>query len=217
MKELESTIGHSFSDKSLLQVALTHSSYHNEHKECEHNERMEFLGDAVLSLIVREYLYTTYPQDREGLLSRYASTVVCESFLSEVAQKIQLQSHISLGRGCECTNAILSDVVEALIGAIYLDGGYESACVFINTYVLKEIKHIVENDLFMDSKTKLNELLQKREGNPLPEYVTKEDQDKKDMFVSIVYILGKEYGTGYGLSKREAEQEAAEQTLHMLV
>ena len=215
MKEIEKKIMYSFRNTHLLTMALTHSSYHNEHKTYEHNERMEFLGDAVLSLVVRDYLYKTYPNEREGVLSRYASSVVCEAYLSAIAKTLTLDSYVYLGKGCVSTPAILSDTLEALIGALYIDGGYKTAQSFILEYILSGIDSIITNNQFIDPKTRLNEFLQQKDM--LPVYDTKEKTSERDMFVSLIYVEGKAYGTGEGVSKREAEQHAAEKTLQMLL
>ena len=215
MKDIERKIMYSFLNTHLLTMALTHSSYHNEHKTYEHNERIEFLGDAVLSLVVRDYLYKTYPNEREGVLSRYASSVVCEAYLSNIAKNLNLDSYIYLGKGCVSTPAILSDTLEALIGALYIDGGYEIAQSFITEYIVSGIDSIITNNQFIDPKTRLNELLQQKDM--LPIYNTEEKMNEKNMFMSVIYIEGKAYGTGEGVSKREAEQHAAEKTLQLLL
>ena len=161
--ELQERIGYKFRDVSLLELALTHSSYANEHNRVvENNERLEFLGDAVLELTVSSYLYREYTKVDEGDLTRTRASMVCEPTLYLCAKDIELSKYILLGNGEEATGgrkrpSIVSDAMEALIGAIYLDGGLDDASKFVNSYVLNDIEN---KKLFYDSKTNLQEIVQ---------------------------------------------------------
>ena len=168
MKELEDKIGYCFENKKLLKQALTHSSFVNEQRinKLPDYERLEFLGDAVLQLTTSDFLFQSYPEMREGELTRRRASLVCGASLAHCAESIQLGQYILMGRGEETTGGrnkehILADVMEALIGAIHLDGGFERAIDFIHRFVLDDLE---EKELFYDSKTLLQEYVQREKG-----------------------------------------------------
>ncbi len=212
---LQEQISYRFRDKELLTRAMNHSSYANEHRR-DHigdNERLEFLGDAVLELVSSDYLYRTYPDMPEGDMTKLRASLVCEPTLALCARAFQLPEQIRLGKGEELTggrnrNSIVSDALEALIGAIYLDGGIEPAREFIMTYVLNDISH---KKLFHDSKTVLQEVVQKdyRDDEVLYEPVGEEGPDHAKRFIMRVRIGERTFPEGKGPTKKAAEQEAA--------
>lgn len=215
--EFEERIGYCFENPDLLVTALTHSSYSNEkrlHKyEC--NERLEFLGDAVLELTASEYIFSKNPKKPEGDLTRIRASYVCEPTLALCAREIHLGDYILLGKGEDMTggrdrDSILSDAMEATIGAIYLDGGFARAKEYIEQFVLKDIE---KKKLFYDSKTFLQEIVQ-REHYEL-EYVLlgEEGPDHNKSFRVGVLLDGKEIATAVGRTKKKAEQAAAYETI----
>jgi ribonuclease-3 len=221
MSELEKRIGYEFKDKELLERALTHSSYTNG-KSKKSNERLEFLGDSVLSLVVSEYLYTNFMEMSEGQLTKIRAGIVCENSLYPFAKEIDLGSAIYLGKGEENTGgrdrrSILADAFEALIAAIYLDGGLEEARRFILRFVPKP-EQIQEGKATLgDYKTILQEIIQQ---NP-EEHVTYELAEESGLahnktFVSNVLLNGQVIGTGEGGSKKEAEQNAAKAAIRLM-
>ena len=220
-KQLEERIGYVFREKGLIRLALTHSSYAHEHrlKRNEFNERLEFLGDAVLELVSSDFLYHHYKQDPEGDLTKLRASLVCEPALAAVAREIGLGECLFLGKGEEAGGgrtrpSLTSDAVEAVIGAIYLDGGFEQARAFIHRFVLNDIEN---KKLFHDSKTYLQEMAQ-RELNETPTYelVLEEGPDHDKRYIMNTMIGGKVYGTGEGHSKKEAQQVAAYESILML-
>lgn len=219
LKELEQVVGYEFKDRMLLEKAMTHSSYINEHhlekKDC--NERLEFLGDAVLEIVSSEYLYFLYPEEPEGKLTRIRASVVCEPTLDFCARAFGLQQFLILGRGEEATGgrnraSLVSDALEALIGAIYLDGGFANAKEFIHRFILNDLEH---KKLFFDSKTILQEIVQKEDGCGHLNYeltgTTGPDHDK--LFHVKVLFDEREMGFGSGHTKKAAEQQAAYQAI----
>jgi len=219
LQELQEIIGYDFSDTSLLEKAMTHSSYINEHhlekKDC--NERLEFLGDAVLEIVSSEYLYFHYPNEAEGKLTRMRASIVCEPTLNFCARTFGLQQYLILGRGEEATGgrkraSLVSDALEALIGAIYLDGGFAPAKEFIHRFVLNDLS---QKKLFYDSKTILQEIVQKEEGSGHLTYelVGETGPDHDKLFHVRVLFDSKEIGTGSGHTKKSAEQQAAYQAI----
>lgn len=216
-KALEKKIGYEFQDKALLWQALTHSSFSNEQKinRVENYERLEFLGDAVLELISSEFFFKHFSDWKEGQLTRVRSSMVCEPALAYCAREIDLQKYIRLGKGEEATggrsrDSIISDVMEAVLGAIYLDGGLQNAEHFVYTFILSDLEN---KQLFYDSKSILQERVQK-EGKELTYHLVSEsgpDHDK--MFVMEALIDGEVRGTGTGRSKKSAEQQAAYQVI----
>ncbi len=214
LEEFEKIIGYEFKDRRLLERALTHSSYCNEIKRLKNqsNERLEFLGDAVLEVTVSDYLFEKYPDKAEGELTKIRASIVCEPTLALCSRQINLGEWILLSKGEEHTggrnrDSITSDAMEALIGAIYRDGGFKPAQSFINRFILDDIDN---KKLFYDSKTILQELLQKDSGME-PEYeITGEsgpDHDKH--FTAVVRCDGKLLGEGEGHTKKAAQQAAA--------
>lgn len=214
-RELQNKIGHVFADESLLINALTHSSYKNEKQSARDYERLEFLGDAVLELTVSEFLYKDNPDMREGDMTKMRASLVCEPTLAYCAQELSLGEYILLGKGEEKTGgrgreSIISDVFEAMIGALYLDGGFEAAGNFIREYVLTDYRNKIE---FRDSKTTLQEYVQDK-GYEM-EYVLADESgpDHHKKYTVHVLINGKIKGRGSGSSKKRAEQNAAYEAL----
>ena len=217
-KDFETRIGYKFNNISLLRQALTHSSYANEckNKNIKDNERLEFLGDAVLELISSEFLFEKYPRKPEGELSKMRAALVCETALDEDALPIDMGEYLFLGRGEESTGgrrraSVVSDAVEAVIGAIYLDGGYESAKRFVDLFILHDIeKHMI----FHDSKTILQEHTQSEgKGVPLYKELKSTGPDHNKTFYVEVFIDGKLEAKGEGHSKKAAQQLAAYRVL----
>ncbi len=218
MKELERLIGYSFHDPSLLESALCHSSYANEHRDRKDNERLEFLGDAVLELSATHYLYSRYPWEAEGPLSRQRASIVCESSLAACARKICLGQYLLLGKGEEKgggreRDSLLSDAFEAVIGAIYLDGGFEEARRFVVRQVMEEM---AENPVYYDAKTRLQEWLQENGEISIIYRLTEEEgPGNEKVFAAEVSADGRVLGRGKGHSKKQAEQAAALEALKL--
>ena len=223
METLEARIGYTFHDRRLLQNALMHSSYANENRArgCTSNERLEFLGDSVLGMVTAMRLYRLYPDMPEGKLSRLRAELVCEQSLHAVALELGLGSYIRLGHG-EARNggrerpSILADAVEAIIAAIYLDGGSESAQRFILDHILTglaegQMHHVA------DYKTDLQERVQRKPGQAL-EYtlLSESGPDHNKSFTMNVLLNGSEIGRGTGRTKKEAEQSAAKSALERM-
>ncbi len=214
-RELQNEIGYEYKDASLLICALTHSSYKNEKPDSNDYERLEFLGDAVLELAISRFLYEDNPGMREGDMTKMRAQLVCEPTLAFCAQEIHLGRYILLGKGEEKTGgrhreSIISDVFEALIGSLYLDGGFETAESFIRKYVLTDYRSKIE---FRDSKTTLQEYVQDKGLNM--EYVLKGESgpDHNKKYTVEVYVGGRIMGQGTGSSKKRAEQKAAYEAL----
>ena len=220
---LERTVGYTFKDASLLEMALTHPSLSNELKsknvKRDNNQRLEFFGDSVLSFIVSEHLYENYPFLPEGDLSKVRAAVVCESTLAAFAKSISLGDHLCLGRGEEHTggrskNAILADAFEALLAAIYLDGGIEPVKRFLLPLEAPEIKKTVESGSVRDYKTALQQFIQQEKGDILRyELVNEEGPMHARVFEVVAYLNSNPIGRGRGSSKRAAEQNAAREAL----
>ena len=215
IEELEARIGYQFHDRSMLVQAMCHSSYANEHRpgHLKDNERLEFLGDAVLEVISSDYLFHEHPEMPEGRLTRLRASIVCEPTLALCAREISLGSYLMLGRGEENTggrtrNSIVSDAMEALIGAIYLDGGFANAKEFVERFVLNDIEN---KKLFYDSKTILQEIVQREFKESEIHYVIikEEGPDHAKRFEVEVRIGEECAGIGQGGTKKAAEQEAA--------
>lgn len=214
-KELEQKIGYSFRKSAMLMQAMSHSSYANEHKALSlpDNERLEFLGDAVLEVISSDFLYHHYPELPEGKLTKLRASIVCEPTLALCAKAFDLEDYLLLGKGEELTggrtrNSIISDALEALIGAIYLDGGFANAKEFVERFILTDIEH---KKLFYDSKTILQEIVQRDYKEDEIKYVVtgEEGPDHAKRFIVEVRIGQRAAGTGKGSTKKAAEQEAA--------
>lgn len=220
MRVLEEKIGYYFKDDKLLNEALTHSSYANEIGLTVNNERMEFLGDAVLSIVSAEYLYKKFPDVPEGELSKIRSSLVCTRSLSNFARELELGNYLYLGKG-EKNNggadrdSILENAFEALIAAIYLDGGMAPAKKHILRFLARDVE--MHNVSFKDYKTTLQEIIQKNPDERLNYVLVDEygpDHDKT--FVVEVHINSNVVGRGQGRSKKQAEQEAARETLTLM-
>ena len=213
-KELETKIGYQFKDKQLLKKAMTHSSYTNEKHiaKIDCNERLEFLGDAVLEIVSSEFLYHKYPDLPEGNLTRKRASMVCEPSLAISAREMELGSFLLLGKGEDMTGgrereSVTSDAVEALIGAIYLDGGIASAKEFIMAHVLNDIEN---KALFYDSKTILQEIVQGRKmGEPQYHLVDAVGPDHNKSFIVELVIGDRKFGPCQGHTKKAAEQAVA--------
>lgn len=221
LQQLQDTIGYQFRNPMYLEVALTHSSYANEVKhQLKYNERQEFLGDAVLSIIVSDYLFNNYTVP-EGELTKLRAAIVCEKSLDVMANKIHLGEYLRLGRGEEMTGgrtrpSIIADAFEALIAAIYLDSGIESARAFVLPFVTEMLEH--EDSLsFKDYKTILQEIIQQNPEEKLVYKLVGEkgpDHDKR--FVVDVMLNSNVIGKGEGRSKKNAEQMAAKEALELM-
>ncbi len=218
---LQKKIGIKFKDKKLLETAFIHKSYINEHKDedLEDNERLEFLGDAVLELVATEYLFRNHPEQTEGEMTNFRSALVKGKHLAKIAKDLELGQYLSLSHGEENSggrekNYILANTVEALIGAIYLDQGFIPSKVFITNFILIKLDDIIEQNLHIDPKSRFQEIVQEKE-DVTPEYEVLEekgpDHDKK--FVSGVYIDGKMIAKGKGSSKQKSEEDAAKNAL----
>lgn len=221
--KLQKKMGYQFQNIDLLNNALTHSSYANEKhwSYTQNNERLEFLGDAVLELISTEYLYATHPNMTEGELTRFRASLVCEMSLASSARELELGGCLYLGKGEYNTggdkrDSILSDAFEAIIGAIYLDGGLEQAKKFVHRYVLSDIE---QKQLFYDSKTILQEMVQSHfhEGTKINYPLVKESgPDHNKTFFVVCQVNDIDYGSGSGRTKKAAEQKAAYETIVIL-
>lgn len=219
MEALQKKLDHVFTDASLIRTALTHSSYANEH-HCESNERLEFVGDSVLGMVVADDLYRRFPGLSEGRMTRLRAELVCERSLFEVASRLGIGGHLRLGRGEEASggrsrHSILADCVEAVIAAIYLDGGLERARSFIEEHILSKLSDA--DGASHDYKTELQELIQQTPGRAVTYELTGESgPDHAKRFTAAALIEGRRAGTGEGRSKKEAEQMAAKVALEGL-
>lgn len=215
--QFESVIGYKFNQRKLLNEALTHSSYSNERRgeNVQNNERLEFLGDAVLSIAISERLFKQYSELPEGELTKIRSKVVCEATLSDCAKRLKLGEAMRFGRGEEMTGgrsraSILADAFEALIAAIYLDGGMEASANFVYSQMDPAIRDAISGKVFLDYKTHLQELIQTQRDNRIRyEIVREEGPDHCKVFHTQVLLNEEIVGAGQGRSKKEAEQEAA--------
>lgn len=222
LKDLEEAIGYHFNNISLLQNALTHSSYANErwHNSLLSNERLEFLGDSILGMLVAEYLYNNFPDRPEGELTRMRADMVCEKTLAKVANSLHLGDHLLLGHGEEQgggreRNSILADATESVIAACFLDGGMSASKQFIQRFILVQVP---VNQLHnVDYKTKLQELVQQKRNQVLSYELTGQtgpDHDKQ--FMVEVRLNGTVVGKGIGSSKKRAEQDSARNAIEKL-
>lgn len=222
LKEIEEHLGVYFNNPTLLKTALTHSSFANQFKDAEYNERLEFLGDAVLQLCITEYLFNNYKNKSEGELTKIRSLIVCENSLFEIAKKLKLGEYIRMSKGEELTGgrertSIQADAVEAVIAAVYLDKGIGFVRDFILLHFQDIIKKAINNEIVLDFKTKLQEFLQK-DGEVLIHYelIKYEGPPHRRKFFTNVMIDNKVMGEGCGYSKKEAEQNAAKEALTKL-
>lgn len=222
IKDLEAAIGYRFKNITLLQNALTHSSYANEryHNSLMSNERLEFLGDSILGMVVAEHLYRNFPDRPEGELTRMRADMVCERALAEVANRLSLGQHLMLGHGEERfggrnRDSILADAVESVIAATYVDGGMDAAVSFIRKFILCDVP--AQRLRNADYKTALQELVQQKKNQVLTYALVGEsgpDHDKK--FDVEVMLNGQVVGCGTGSSKKRAEQDAARAAMDKL-
>ncbi len=224
-ESLAEHIGVAFSDISILRTACTHRSYLNENRGSgmEHNERLEFLGDAVLELVVTSFLYRKYPKRQEGDLTAYRSAIVNTVSLTKVAERIGLGDYMLLSRGeskdtGRARSVIIANAVEATIGAIYIDQGYDAAGQFVADHILNviDIENIVENKSWMDAKSRFQEMAQEKTG-VTPTYRTLKEAgpDHDKQFTLAVFLGDVQVAIGSGPSKQEAEQRAAEKGLEV--
>ena len=224
IERFEEKIGYSFKNKDLIFEALSHSSFANEYKHGRHsNERLEFLGDAFLDAIIGVELFHRMADESEGRLTKTRALIVCEKALADAARKIELGRYLNMGHGEEIAggrtkDSILADAAEAVIGALFLDGGYEAAQSFVLRFFEETIREAVDGRIFLDYKSEVQEILQ---GSGVPvniSYITDREEgpahDKR--FTVDVVIDSIVYGTGIGTSKKEAEQEAAKVALNKL-
>ena len=222
IKDLENAIGYKFKNITLLQNALTHSSYANEHwhDALKSNERLEFLGDSILGMVVAEFLYRNFPDRPEGDLTRMRADMVCEQSLAKIAEALELGNYLLLGNGEELSGgrnrpSIMADAVESVIAACFLDGGMEPAERFIQRFVLCNVPSVQMKN--RDYKTTLQELVQQKKNQLLAYRLTGErgpDHDKE--FTVEVSLNGKVVGHGVGSSKKRAEQDAARDAIAVL-
>lgn len=218
LKTLEERIGYQFRDEALLRQALTHSSFTNEQKinKAKNYERLEFLGDAVLELVSSDFLFREYPEVPEGELTKLRASMVCEPSLAFCAKDLELGEFIRLGKGEESTggrhrDSITSDAMEAVIGAIYLDGGMAAAKAFIDRFILSDLE---DKQLFYDSKSNLQELVQGKFKQELSYRLLNESGPEHDKTFRVSVHMGEEVlGEGQGRTKKAAEQQAAYKAL----
>lgn len=214
-----------FSNLELLHQALIHTSYVNESKKCPYgdNERLEFLGDAVLDVVISEYLFRNFPHLPEGELTKARANLVCEQTLALQASKLGLGEHLMLGRGEETSggrerSSILADVFEAIIGAVYIDGGFAAAANFIHKQFAVQLREINSGQYNHDYKTLLQETVQRNADSKIQyEVIAAQGPDHDKFFEVAVLINGNSRGIGTGKTKKEAEQHAAKQALEKMI
>ena len=217
--EFEKNIGVKFLDKKLIQTALTHRSYLNEHRTIkEHNERLEFLGDAVLELVVTECLYKKY-KNPEGDLTNWRSALVKTETISDVSKELGVEDYILMSRGearsfGRSRQLILANAFEAIVGAIYLDQGFETAKKFIEQNLIVKLDKILKDKAYIDAKSQFQEVVQEGEAvTPTYEVLDEEGPDHDKIFTVGVYVGSKQWGVGKGASKQQAQIEAAKAAL----
>lgn len=222
MNSLESRLGYKFKNTELLENALIHSSYANEVRGNTHsNERLEFLGDSVLSIIVSEHIYKRFPNMPEGELTRMRASLVCEKSLCEFSRELGIGQYLKLGKGEDKNggrerDSILADTFEAVLAAIYLDGGMNAAKTHIMNTVLRDLKHC-DDDTFKDYKTTLQEIIQRNPEESVSYILIDESgPDHNKSFTVEVHLNSNVIGTGIGKSKKRAEQMAARQALELM-
>lgn len=221
LKDFEQKIDIEFNDKNLLQQALTHRSYINEHKgaKLKHNERLEFLGDAVLELVITDFLFKKFPNKNEGELTAYRAALVNTNILSEVASNLNVNDYLLLSRGEKkdvgrARQYILANTVEAIIGAIFLDQGVSGAEKFVKKNILSYLDIIIEEGRWMDNKSRFQELAQERLSvTPIYQTIRESGPDHDKRFEIGVFLKDKLIAMGKGQSKQEAEQKAAREAL----
>ena len=222
MNSLEKRLNYKFKNIDLLKNALVHSSYANEVRGSVHsNERLEFLGDSVLSVIVSEHLYNKFPTMPEGELTRMRASLVCEKSLCEFSRELGIGKYLNLGKGEDKNggrerDSILADAFEAVLAAVYLDGGMDAAKAHIMNTVLRDIKHC-EDDTFKDYKTTLQEVIQRNPEESVSYILVNESgPDHNKSFTVEVHLNSNVIGKGTGKSKKQAEQMAAKQALELM-
>jgi ribonuclease III len=220
-KNLQKSLKVEFAKLDLLKVAVTHRSYLNEHPEFkhEHNERLEFLGDAVLELIVTEYLYNNFPNP-EGELTNWRASLVNSNMLSEIAKDLEIEDYLYLSKGeakdkdSKARKYILANAMEALIGAIYLDQGYEESKKFITANIITQLPEILEKRLYQDPKSRFQEIAQEKAGvTPTYKVLEESGPDHAKHFVVGIFLKKELVAKGEGTSKQEAQVKAAEEAL----
>jgi ribonuclease-3 len=217
-QKLQEKIGVEFKNLNMLDLAFVHKSYLNEHRDLkkEHNERLEFLGDAVLELVVTEYLYKKYTKEEEGVLTNWRSALVKGKHLAEISAELELGYYLYLSRGEERSggrrkNYILANTLEALIGSMYLDQGYAVAHDFIVRYILTRLEQILEKGSHIDAKSRVQEIAQELLGlTPEYRFISETGPDHNKIFIMALYLGEEKASEGQGSSKQKAEQEAAE-------
>lgn len=222
IKNIEKKIDIKFRDKDLLLQAFVHRSYLNENRgfKLDHNERLEFLGDAALELIVTEYLYKNFPNP-EGELTNWRAALVRGTTISKVAKKLGFEDHLLLSKGeskstGKARELILANTFEAVLGAIYLDQGYETCDKYIKKNLIPYLDEIISKQLYQDSKSRFQELVQEKTGiTPIYKLESEEGPDHAKTFVMGVYIEEKKIAEGSGASKQSAEQEAAREAIEV--
>ncbi len=221
---IEASLGYTFKDKRLLQEAFTHKSYYHENRESapSHNERLEFLGDAVIGLIIVEYLFLQENQYPESVLAKVKSYLVSEKVFADIAASMSLGKYILLGKGEESTGgrdkkSILADALESIIGAVYLDSGYEKTKHFVLGFFREKIDGALASGEFFDYKTELQEKTQLLYGT-LPEYkvIRQQGEEHKRIFTVAVYLNEEKLGSASGRRKKEAEALAAKMALEKI-
>jgi ribonuclease III len=223
-EEIEKKLGIVFKDKTLLDVALTHRSYLNEHKEAslQNNERIEFLGDAVLELIISSYLFKSYPNKSEGELTNIRAAVVRTESLAEESRNLGIGEYLRMSKGEKESGGrdkdyLLANTFEAVLGAIYQDQGIDVCKDYLERTLLKKVDRIVENNLFIDPKTQAQEIIQAQfKVTPIYEVIKQEGPDHDKKFTVALKINNKEIAVGTGSSKQKAEEEAAKTTVELL-
>ncbi len=224
LEDLENKLGYFFGDRELLSEALTHKSYYHENrsKAAPYNERLEFLGDSVIGLVVVEYLFLLEERYSESVLAKMKSYLVCEAVLADIASSISLGKYILLGKGEDSTGgrikkSILSDTFEAAIGAVYLDGGFPKTREIVRSFFKGRVDKVIKEGEFYDYKTELQEKTQLDYGT-LPEYrvIKEEGVEHKRVFTVAVFLEGRELGVASGKRKKEAEALAAKEALEKL-
>lgn len=222
--DLEQKLNIEFKDKELLRTAFTHRSFINENVEIkEHNERLEFLGDAVLEIIISEYLFNKYPLLREGELTAYRSAIVKMETLAEISGELDFGNHILMSKGEEMTGGrarpyILANTFEAFLGAYFIDQGIEACKRFLSSVFFDKISTIIRDKDYIDSKSKLQEITQEKfKEIPVYKVIKEEGPDHDKTFTIQVMVKSKILGTGSGKSKQYAQQEAAKNAINELV
>lgn len=225
LEKLESELGLNFKDKGILKQAMIHRSYLNEHSELTngHNERLEFLGDAVLEIIVTEYLYLNYPDTPEGDLTNWRASLVNSKMLYVIAQELKLDACLYLSKGeakdknKKSRHYILANAVEALIGAIYLDQGIKVASVFVHKYIINKLPEILKNKSYLDPKSRFQEQAQEKKGiTPRYDIISETGPDHDKIFEVGLYLNSEFIVSGKGSSKQEAQVDAAANGLKKL-